>query len=92
MMFTFDETFWSNAFFTLVNLLLLYVILKKILFKPVTKFMENRNKKIQDTLDATEATKADIEELKLQYQESIKQNETRSISLHILLTNFQQRL
>lgn len=71
-MFNFDETFWSNAFFTLVNLLLLYVILKNILFKPVTKFMENRNKKIQDTLDATEATKADIEELKLQYQEQLR--------------------
>ena len=30
--------------------------------------------------------------LKLQYQESIKQNETRNISLHIQLTDFQQRL
>ena len=72
MMFNFDETFWSTAFFTLVNLLLLYVILKKLLFKPVTKFMEDRNKMIQATIDSTEATKADIEELKLQYQEQLR--------------------
>jgi len=71
-MFTFDETFWSNAFFTLVNLLVLYWILKKLLFKPVTKFIDDRNKKIQETIDTANATKEDIENLKLQYEEKIR--------------------
>ena len=71
-MFTFDETFWSNAFFTLLNLLILYCILKKFLFKPVTNFIDNRNNKIQETIDAANATRAEVDELKLQYQEQLR--------------------
>ena len=71
-MFTFDETFWSNAFFTLFNLMILYWILKKLLFKPVTKFIDNRNNKIQETIDAANAAKLEVDNLKLQYEEQLK--------------------
>lgn len=71
-MFQFDATFWSNAFFTLVNLLVLYWILKKLLFKPVTKFIDNRNKKIQDAIDIANSTKEEIEKLKMQYEEKMR--------------------
>lgn len=63
---------WQNAFVTLVNLLVLYVILKKLLFKPVTKFVDDRNKKIQETIDTANLTKQEVEELKLQYQEQLR--------------------
>ena len=54
-------------------------------------------KDIEQSANAEKRTKLEylqylILSLKLQYQESIKQNETRNISLHIQLTDFPQRL
>lgn len=71
-MFNFDETFFSNFAFTVINLLLLYWILKKLLFKPVTNFIDNRNNKIQETIDSANSAKADIENIKAEYAEKLK--------------------
>lgn len=58
--------------FTLVNIGILFVILRAILFKPVTKFMEDRAKKIQDTIDQAEKDKAQAKLLLQQYEEQLK--------------------
>lgn len=71
-MLNFDATFWSSFGFTVFNLLLLYFILKKILFKPVTEFMENRTNKIQEAIDSSNSMKEEIENLKLEYDEKLK--------------------
>ena len=39
-MFTFDETFWSTFALTVVNLLVLFIVLKLLLFKPTITFMK----------------------------------------------------
>ncbi|MDR1277841.1 MAG: F0F1 ATP synthase subunit B [Treponema sp.] len=57
---------------TLVNLGILFVVLRAILFKPVTKFMEDRAKKIQDTIDQAEKDKAQAKMLLQQYEEQLK--------------------
>ena len=44
----------------IINLLVLYLLLKKFLFKPVCKMMDERSAKIQSDLDA-EKIKADYE-------------------------------
>ena len=44
----FDQEFFATVIFTFINIIVLYFILKKILFKPITNFMDNRTKKIQD--------------------------------------------
>ena len=49
-MFNFDETFWSTFALTVVNLLVLFIVLKLLLFKPVTKFIDNRNNKIEEAI------------------------------------------
>jgi F-type H+-transporting ATPase subunit b len=38
---------------TLINLVVLYYVMRKIFYKPVTKFMANRTAKIQDELTRT---------------------------------------
>jgi F-type H+-transporting ATPase subunit b len=51
-----------------LNLVILYFILKKILFKPVTEFMEKRTKSIKDALDSSEKAKLEAIEIKQQYE------------------------
>ncbi|NLX92182.1 MAG: F0F1 ATP synthase subunit B [Firmicutes bacterium] len=59
-MFNFGPTFvW-----VIVNLFILYLILKKILFKPVTEFMENRSNSIKADLENASKSKAEAERLK----------------------------
>ncbi len=55
-----------------VNLLILYFVLRKILFKPVTEFMENRTKSIRDSIEDAEKQKAEAEQLRLRYEEHLK--------------------
>ncbi len=57
--------------FAILNLLLLYFILRKILFKPVTEFMENRTQSIKNSIDDAEKQKAEAMELKRSYDEQI---------------------
>lgn len=71
-MFTFDEAFFSNFFITILNLLLLYFILKKLLFKRVTDFMDNRNNKIDEAINSANALKAEVEDMKLEYANRLK--------------------
>ena len=62
----------STFVFTVLNLLLLYWILKKLLFKPVTNFMDNRNNKIQEAIDSANSAKEEIEKMRLEYDEKLK--------------------
>ena len=45
----------------IINLLVLYLLLKKFLFKPVCKMMDERSAKIQSDLDGAAQAKADAE-------------------------------
>lgn len=57
--------------FAILNLLLLYFVLRKVLFKPVTEFMENRTQTIKNSIDDAEKQKAEAMELKRSYEEQI---------------------
>ena len=50
------------------NLIILYIVLRKLLFKKVTEFMENRTNSIRNSLENAEKAKVEAGELKLQYQ------------------------
>ncbi len=71
-MFKFDEAFFSNFFITIINLLVLFFILKKLLFKPVTKFIDNRNGKIEDAINSANSLKEEVENMKLEYADKLK--------------------
>jgi F-type H+-transporting ATPase subunit b len=67
-MLDFSVTF----FFTLINLGILFFILRAILFKPVTKFMEARSKKIRDDIEQAEKDKNQAKVLLGQYEEQLR--------------------
>ena len=54
-----------------LNLIILYIVLRKILFKPVTEFMENRTKSIKDSIEDAEKLKAEAFEMKRSYENQL---------------------
>ena len=68
MLLNFGPTF----IWTLFNLLLLYFLMRKLLFKPVTAYMDNRTKSIKDNMESAEKSKADALALKQKYEDQIK--------------------
>jgi F-type H+-transporting ATPase subunit b len=54
-----------------LNLIILYFILRKILFKPVTAFMENRTNSIRNSIEDAEKKKSEAAELKRSYEEQL---------------------
>ncbi len=54
-----------------INLIILYLVLRKLLFARITQFMENRTKAIKDSIDNAEKAKAEAAELKLQYENQL---------------------
>jgi F-type H+-transporting ATPase subunit b len=64
--------------FTLINIGILFVILRAILFKPVTKFMEDRAKKIQDAINQAEKDKRQAKARLEQYEDRLKSAEAEA--------------
>ena len=56
---------------TIVNIAVLAFILRLILFKPVSKFMAERAKKVQDSLNQASQDKAGAQKLLGEYQEKL---------------------
>ena len=64
--------FWS-IFEAVANVLILFVLLRIFLFKPINKMRDERTRTIQDNLDSAEKAKAEAEELRQQYEDSISE-------------------
>ncbi|MGN0483461.1 MAG: F0F1 ATP synthase subunit B [Lachnospiraceae bacterium] len=64
--------------FTLINLLVLYLILKKFLFGPILSVMKQREDMIEGKFTEAETAKNRADALKLQYEEKIKTAEVES--------------
>lgn len=64
-----------NAFkfvMALINLIILYIVLRKVLFKPVMQFMDNRTKSIEDNIADAQKQKAEAIAMKTMYEEQLK--------------------
>lgn len=59
----------------IANTIILFLILKKLLFKPVTEFMANREKEISDQIDGAENLMKDAETLMADYKKKISNTE-----------------
>ena len=62
--------FWTMIF-AWCNLLILYLFLKKLLFKPVKNMIDSRQKEIDDMYSDAESSKAGAASLKAEYEEKI---------------------
>lgn len=68
-----NREFWSTLFFTVLNILILYFILKKILFKPVSKYMLARTTKIEEALVLAEEAKSMASRMEEEHKERLKE-------------------
>lgn len=62
--------FWTMIF-AWINLLILYLFLKKLLFKPLKNMIDSRQKEIDDMYSEAESSRKGAEALKSEYEEKI---------------------
>ena len=58
--------------FVAINLLILYFLMKKILFKPITKFMDDRQNSIEQALNDAEKAKIEAADVRKEYEDQMK--------------------
>ena len=64
--------FWTMIF-AWINLLIIYLFLRKILFKPVKNMIDSRQKEVDDMYSDAENAKSDAEKMKSDYEEKLEQ-------------------
>ena len=57
---------------TIINIVILFFILRAILFKPVSKFMADRAQRVRNTLDQAAEEKAAAQALREEYQRKLE--------------------
>ena len=75
-MFEKFESFVGVNFFTLIfawaNLLILYFILRKLLFKPIKNMIDSRQKEIDDMYENAEKNRTEAEEMRADYEQKLQ--------------------
>ncbi len=64
--------FGVTFFITLINVTFLFLVLRKILFKPVTKFMADRTEKIKREIETAKNMTARASALEKQFEEKMQ--------------------
>ena len=64
--------FWS-IFEAVANIIILFILLRIFLFKPVSKMMNERTQSIQKDIDDAEKARQEAEELRRQYSDTISE-------------------
>ena len=63
---------------TIINIIILTFILRAILFKPVTKFMADRAKRLQDSIEQSERDRSQAKKLLDEYETKLKAAEAEA--------------
>jgi len=66
---------------TIINLAILFFILRKILFKPVTRFIEERGARIEAEIERAAAERAEAKSLREGYEERMKKADAEAEAL-----------
>lgn len=61
-----------NILFTVINLLIFFLIIKFFLLKPIKNVMDEREQMIKDDFDSAHKTKKEAEQLKAEYENDLK--------------------
>ena len=62
-----------NLLFTIINLLVLYLLMRKFLFGPIMRVMDKRESIIEEGLGNARKSQKEAEELKEKYDENLRQ-------------------
>lgn len=68
----------AQIIWVFVNLLVLFLLMKKFLFGPVTKILDERAKDVSDTLDRAESRLAEAEQSKASSDEQLAQAQSEA--------------
>ena len=60
-----------NIIWAIVNITILFFLMKKFLFGPITEIMEKRTKAIEDSFETAKSRNEEAEHLKMQYEEAL---------------------
>lgn len=60
-----------TALFTLANTIIMFVVLKKFLFKPVMKMITDRQKEIDDMYDEADRAKSEAQNMETEYRQKL---------------------
>ncbi len=71
---------WSIVW-VIINLLVLFLLLKKFLFKPVTAMMDKREEMIKNNISDAEKQKDDAYKLKSEYEETLKTAHQKAVDI-----------
>lgn len=71
----------STIIWNIVNVLVFFGVLKFLLWKPVIAMMEKRQQMIEDSLQNAEQKNSEAEQLKLQYEDSLKEAKTEAAGI-----------
>jgi F-type H+-transporting ATPase subunit b len=63
---------------TIINITILFFLLRAILFKPVSKFMADRTKRVQDSIERAQNEKEEATKLLVEYEKKLKEAETEA--------------
>lgn len=69
---SFDKQFLFSLGFQLINTLILFFILAKLLFKPLRNFMQKRTERIQSQLEQAKAEEEKALKLKAEYESKLQ--------------------
>ena len=70
-----------NLVFTIINLLILFLLLKKFLFGPVVSVMEKRKALIEEQLANAANTQAEADKMKAEYEETFKNADSQAADI-----------
>jgi len=63
---------------TIINIAILFFVLKALLFKPVSKFMAERAKRVQDSIDQAKKDREEAAKLLAEYETRLKNAEAEA--------------
>ena len=66
---------WGDILLHIVNMILLFVILRFLVYKPMRRFMQARSERIAAALEEAERAKADAEALQAGFEQKIAEAE-----------------
>jgi len=63
---------------TIINIVILFFLLRALLFKPVTKFMADRAKRVQDSIEQAQNEKKEATRMLAEYEKKLKNAESEA--------------
>lgn len=70
-----------NLIFNMINVLVLFLLLKRFLFGPVNKMMEKRANAVKESLDEAENKNKEASALKAEYETSLKNAQEQAVGI-----------